>query len=650
MTSTGEQEAGRRWIASVVVLLVVTLFHPALSSAQGWVNWWNGANNTMYWMYNGNWRLAYTYGAGQWYDCTQLGGHDNWSTLGSAGQSPDFLGNAAIGSYLPVGNGWRYGYDTRSDTGYWMNSAGNFRFGYQYGSGQWWDQNFGQWNQIGASGVQSPFVGDGSLHDMKNAWSYEYLVSNDTGYWATGGNFRLAYGYTGGVWFDNSDTWRALSSTGVGSAFIGNAAIGAYYYMNNNWYYGYNVDQNIGYWKASTGPFRFGYYYPGAIWYDQADTGGWATLGSAGLSSAFMGDGSVHNLQYGWSYYYVLSQDTGYWYDGSGGDWRFRLTYNFGQWWDHDTTGWRSLAQGISAAFIGDGNPHVLPGNWSYTFGSGVATWTNTSPGAQFMYNYGSPQWSYHDSGGWHVATYSPVTTTVTNSYGTGITLRVLFGYGNAALYGISPGFSNFTQSTDPSIYLCHLAPGQTTTFTYINPNPTRNLITPQPGDALNFVADGLTFNDAAQTRFEYNFNCSVNGGINWSNEANLSLVNGYNGGMDLMTGLGEHIYAYTAFGNSTHLGVYGLGCDLGKAIYRPPFNYYDYQGNRVLDLHDPNIPWEVYDNFGGSANFFTLTILPTYGFPYTWVHNNWAQYKPAPGTIQPLDEVFGIKWLAESR
>jgi hypothetical protein len=210
-------------VVAFVLPMTIMMVSPALSATGTWYNYYDTSHSTMYWAFNGNWRLAYTYGVGQWYDCTQLGGKDNWNTLGSAGQSPQFLGNASIGQYLPVGNGWSYGYDTRSDCGYWMNSSGNFRFGYYYGVGQWYDQNFNQWNQIGASDVQSPFVGDGSLHDMKNSWSYEYLLSNDTGYWATGGNFRLAYGYTGAVWFDNSDTWRALSSTGVGSAFIGNA-------------------------------------------------------------------------------------------------------------------------------------------------------------------------------------------------------------------------------------------------------------------------------------------------------------------------------------------------------------------------------------------------------------------------------------------
>ena len=266
--------------------------------------------------------------------------------------------------------------------------------------GQWYDQNFGQWNQIGASGVQSPFVGDGSLHDMKNAWSYEYLASNDTGYWATGGKFRLAYGYTGGVWFDNSDTWRALSATGVGSAFIGNAAIGAYYSLNNNWYYGYDVNQSIGYWKAGTGQFRFAYYYPGGIWYDAANTGGWATLGSAGLSSAFLGDGSLHDMKNSWSYYYVFSQDIGYWRYGS--DWRYGLAYGVGQWYLSGYGGdWNVLGTaGRSSSFMGDTAYHYL-GNYEgqylcITKGlpiMGTGSTDGTESGARYGYNWGDGHW-----------------------------------------------------------------------------------------------------------------------------------------------------------------------------------------------------------------------------------------------------------------
>ncbi len=103
------------------------------------------------------------------------------------------------------------------------------------------------------------------------------------------------------------------------------------------------------------------------------------------------------------------------------------------------------------------------------------------------------------------------------------------------------------------------------------------------------------------------------------------------------MTGLGEHIYATTATDNRTHLGVYGLGCDLGSGTYQPPFNYYGHDGNRVLDAHrasDP--PWEVYDDFGGSANSYTLTILPSQGFDYQWRWNDWAHGILAPETIPP--------------
>jgi hypothetical protein len=385
-------------VAFVLPMMMIMMVSPAFS-ATGWYNWYSSANTTMYWMYNGNWRLAYTYGVGQWYDCTQLGGKDNWNTLGSAGQAPTFLGNASIGWYLPVGNGWNYGYDTRNDVGYWKHGDNaTFRLAYGYTEGQWCDQGYSAWNKIGSKGVSSTFVGDGSLHDMKNGWSYEYLVSNDTGYWATGGNFRLAYGYTGGVWFDYSDMWRALSSTGVGSAFIGNAAIGAYYPLNNGWYYGYNKDQDIAYWMNSTtlGTFRFAYYYAGGQWYDSGHgSAGWDELGTAGISSAFIGDGSFHDvgLSDAWLYLYRSSEDQSLWREYTGVT-RLAYEYTVGQWWDYGATGWNTLGRsGQNSDFIGKGARWSIglpsSGDYIHGFRSWTYTWAFDSLSSYAVYTEG---------------------------------------------------------------------------------------------------------------------------------------------------------------------------------------------------------------------------------------------------------------------
>jgi hypothetical protein len=377
-----------------VLAMMIMMVSPALS-ATGWYNWYNSANTTMYWMYDGNWRLAYTYGAGQWWDCTQLGGKDNWNTLGSAGQTSDFLGNASIGSYLPVGNGWRYGYDTRSDTGYWMNSAGNFRFGYNYNSGQWWDQNLNQWNQIGAASVQSPFIGDGQTHDMKNNWSYKYSYVADTEYWSTGGALRLAYQYTVGQWFafDYLGGEQILSASGLSSTFVGD---GTWHDLDNNWQYLLGGG-NFGVWtNPSLNLQQFAYDYGSGQWYDQGLYGGWATLGPSGLSGAFLGDGTWHNLGSTWSY--LCGGGTfGVWANPSLSLQQFSYDYGTGQWFDSgkDMT-WQMLsAVGLSSTFLGDGTWHDLGNNWRYLCQAGqVGTWYNKSLNlTQFWYDYQAGKW-----------------------------------------------------------------------------------------------------------------------------------------------------------------------------------------------------------------------------------------------------------------
>jgi hypothetical protein len=425
-------------VVGFVLPMMMIMVSPALS-ATGWYNWFNSANNTMYWMYNGNWRLAYTYGAGQWWDCTQLGGTDNWNKLGSTGQASTFLGNASIGWYLPVGNGWNYGYDTRNDVGYWKHGDNaTFRFAYGYTEGQWCDQGYSAWNKIGGKGVSSTFIGDGSLHDVNNGWSYQYLVSGDSGYWMTSNNifsgkYRLAYFYPSGQWFDYGDTWRALGSPGVDSAFIGNAAIGAYYYLDNGWYYGYNKDQDLAYWMNSTTPgtFRFAYCYYFAQWFDSGHgahgVAGWDKLGTAGISSAFIGDGSFHNVgtNDAWSYLYRSSEDKSLWREYTGVT-RLAYEYTVGQWWDYGATGWNTLGgSGQNSDFIGNRSMWSigLPSTFDPSFGSGDSwfySWTFDSLSSYavytlavvmhfhggfnedvYRYRYSDGMWQQKTSGGW---------------------------------------------------------------------------------------------------------------------------------------------------------------------------------------------------------------------------------------------------------
>jgi hypothetical protein len=383
--------------AVAALLLIIAIFAPALSHADGWTHWWSESNNTMYWAYDGNWRLAYRYGEGQWWDCIQLGGTDNWNKLGSAGQSPDFLGNAAIGQYLPVGNGWSYGYNTTNDTGYWMNSAGNFRFAYIYYSGQWWDQNLNLWNQIGAASVSSQFIGDGQFHDLKNNWSYQYLTSNDTEYWATGGANRLAYWYTEGRWsaFDYLGGEQVLSAKGLPSTLVGD---GTWHDLGNNWLYMLGGG-NFGVWKSpSLNLQQFAYDYTSGQWYDQGLYGGWATLGASGLTGAFVADGAWHDL--GGNWLYLLGDGNyGIWKNSRLNSQQFAYNYGSGQWIDCGKDGtWQILsANGLSPNFVGDGAWHDLGNNWLYMCQIGVVgTWYSKILNlTQFWYDYQAGKW-YH--------------------------------------------------------------------------------------------------------------------------------------------------------------------------------------------------------------------------------------------------------------
>ena len=94
-------------------------------------------------------------------------------------------------------------------------------------------------------------------------------------------------------------------------------------------------------------------------------------LGSAGLPSAFLGDGGWHTVGTGLSYRYASSGDYSKWLVN--GNMRFAYTYSTGQWGDYGSSTWCLLGPTkISSAFLGDGNWHKLDSIWSYEFVNGV--------------------------------------------------------------------------------------------------------------------------------------------------------------------------------------------------------------------------------------------------------------------------------------
>jgi hypothetical protein len=358
------------WYAVAFVLpMLMIMVSPALS-ATAWYNWYNAANNTTYYAYNGNWRLAYTSGIGQWWDFTGNGmGLGTWNKLGGTGVSPAFLGDAAIGAYYNLNNGWCYGYDTRSDAGYWWNGSA-WRFAYNYGVGQWYD--WSQWSDlnnkcyhpIGSPKFSSAFIGDGVLRDLGNGWSFEYVSSTDTAYWRPGIFWRLGYQYTPGQWWDCSqlggeDHWHTLGSTGVSSVFLGNADIGAFYPLHNGWVYGYSRQNDTEYWHNGAS-FRYGYYYAGLQWMDYTQQG-WGLLGvHTPRDSQFIGDGNRY--QFGAGDWFHGNSQQYYW--NSGGQDVYRYTFSTGAW---------------ESAY--------LPGQWDFVVHGTWGGFNGQNPDVRYLYN-----------------------------------------------------------------------------------------------------------------------------------------------------------------------------------------------------------------------------------------------------------------------
>jgi hypothetical protein len=343
------------------------------------------------WLINGNMRYAYTYSTGQWAD--YYWGTNTWSRLGSAGTSSAFLGD---GAWHTVGTGLSYKYFSAGDYDNWMVN-GSLRFAYTYGSGLWADYYRGTttWGVLGSGGVSSAFIGDGGWHTVATGLSYRYASAGDYSNWLINGNMRFAYTYGTGQWADyywGTNTWSLLGSGGISSTFLGD---GAWHTVGTGLSYKYMTSGDYSNWMVN-GSLRFAYTYGAGQWADYyRATTTWSLLGSAGLASAFIGDGAWHGLGNGWDYSYAAN--TGTWAPTGTLTGRFAYDYLGGQWFDTSafTTGWAALsALGLSSAFVGDGTSHSLGNGWNYTYAANTGTWAPTGGVGRFAYDYVGGQWS----------------------------------------------------------------------------------------------------------------------------------------------------------------------------------------------------------------------------------------------------------------
>jgi hypothetical protein len=406
------------WIALVSVLLVCAVYTPGESWTRrgldgqwqdfggGWWYCWYSSSDTAYWKYgqsNPTSRFKYSYaGTGQWYNSDLS---SNWYTLGAAGAGETFVGDGAW--HNVNSNNWNYLYSAAGDYGRWYRN-GLERFLYNYTSGQWSDHaagNSSYWSTVGGAGVSSAFIGDGAWHNVNsNNWNYLYSAAGDYGRWYRNGLERFLYNYTSGQWSDhaagNSPYWSTVGGAGVSSAFIGD---GTWHNVNSDsWNYLYSAAGDYGTWNRN-GLHRFFYNYNSGQWSDHAASNSsyWSTVGGAGASSAFIGDGAWHNVNSNnWCYLYSATGDYGTWHRN--GLHRFVYYYSSGQWSDHaasNSSYWSAVGgAGVSSAFIGDGSWHGLGTNWSYYYDkSSDSSQFKYQGNLQFAYDYGIGQWSHYD-------------------------------------------------------------------------------------------------------------------------------------------------------------------------------------------------------------------------------------------------------------
>jgi len=231
---------------------------------------------------------SWTYQAAQWdasqngysYDATSGGTYHYESHQWVNGLGYDYTSHSnGKWTYHTIGTGMSSG----DKAEYMADSTGWGDYTYTWANGQTWH-------------TDTAVAGQETFHVIDNIWSYEYVVSTDTGYWK----------------------------------------------------------------KTSESNPLFSYNYNTAQWYDQGKTGGWETLGPVGITASFLGDGSSHRLDSTWLYDYSSSLDTGYWTRVGDTHAHFAYDYDTGQWDHGSDGAWSTLGTGLDATFVGDGAWHVV--------------------------------------------------------------------------------------------------------------------------------------------------------------------------------------------------------------------------------------------------------------------------------------------------
>jgi len=298
------------------------------------------------------------------------------------------------GAWHDIGSGWQYRYASSVNSGYLLNS-GVVRFGFDYGPGQWWHWGT-TWSPLSGTGLtEGDWVGDGAWHNLNNnGWSYRYISTISGGYWNDGSITRFGYHYSAGQWWDNRNGWLKLGPLGLSQAFIGD---GTFHDFGAGWSYKYLTSLSSGYWNDGSIT-RFGYDYGAGQWWHLGIS--WHKLGAQGLSQAFVGDGTPHDLLDGFSYRYDAELGAGYWLvEGAN---RFRYEYLGGDWYHCGPVGdGFQLATGASARFLGeytqaDRLNTVYTGvSYWYDSPSGAGYWW-TGSGKRFLYVYNNGQWFHY--------------------------------------------------------------------------------------------------------------------------------------------------------------------------------------------------------------------------------------------------------------
>jgi hypothetical protein len=348
--------------------------------------------------------LSYNYATSQWYDESYL--YPGWAALGTAGLSATFMGD---GSWHDLQTGWSYMYSFSTGWGQWkFTSLNQVLFEYYYGTGQWQHQgSSGGWINLGSYHKTAAFMGDGSWYDLGSGWSYQF--GGGFGGWknASLNLTQFAYDYGASQWYDEGlyGGWATLGTSGLSAAFLGDGSVRS---LGNNWNYQYaggfaTFKDTLLNWTV------FAYDYSGGRWYDQGKTGGWSTLGATNLSAWFVGDGSVRDIGNQW--YYQYGGGFGIWTNVPLNLNQFAYAYNTGQWYDEGFYGgWATLGStGQSSWFVGDGTWHGLgtlgDGNWyfNYTPGSVWGSFMNPVAGRAYIYDYNAGQMYY-----WNGSTWTP--------------------------------------------------------------------------------------------------------------------------------------------------------------------------------------------------------------------------------------------------